>query len=88
LAVEEKDVAALRRLGLTEYESRIYLTLVRMGRKSEKNSVSVRTRFDKSQKTIQADELKKEVLKQMEGYPVQSSTLPRMLSTRPGYETV
>lgn len=33
LAVEEKDVAALRRLGLTEYESRIYLTLVKMGPK-------------------------------------------------------
>jgi len=33
LAVVEKDVAALRRLGLTEYESRIYLALVRMGPK-------------------------------------------------------
>jgi sugar-specific transcriptional regulator TrmB len=31
LAVEEREIAALRRLGLTEYESRIYLTLVRMG---------------------------------------------------------
>jgi sugar-specific transcriptional regulator TrmB len=29
--VEEKDVAALQRLGLTEYESRIYLALARMG---------------------------------------------------------
>jgi sugar-specific transcriptional regulator TrmB len=31
LAVEDKDVAALQRLGLTEYESRIYLVLIRMG---------------------------------------------------------
>ena len=31
MAVAEKDVAALCRLGLTEYESRIYLALVRMG---------------------------------------------------------
>jgi sugar-specific transcriptional regulator TrmB len=31
LAVEEKEVAALCRLGLTEYESRIYLALVKMG---------------------------------------------------------
>jgi sugar-specific transcriptional regulator TrmB len=31
LAVAERDVAALCRLGLTEYESRIYLALVRMG---------------------------------------------------------
>jgi sugar-specific transcriptional regulator TrmB len=29
--VEEREVAALRRIGLTEYESRIYLVLVRMG---------------------------------------------------------
>jgi sugar-specific transcriptional regulator TrmB len=33
LAVEDKEVAALRRLGLTEYEARIYLALVRMGPK-------------------------------------------------------
>jgi sugar-specific transcriptional regulator TrmB len=33
LAVEEREIAALRRLGLTEYESRIYLALVRMGPK-------------------------------------------------------
>jgi len=33
LAVEEKDVVGLRRLGLTEYEARIYLALVRMGPK-------------------------------------------------------
>ncbi len=31
LAVEDKEVAALSRLGLTEYEARIYLALVRMG---------------------------------------------------------
>jgi sugar-specific transcriptional regulator TrmB len=31
LSVDEKDVAALQRLGLTEYESRIYLAVVRMG---------------------------------------------------------
>lgn len=31
LAVEEKEVSALCRLGLTEYESRIYLALVKMG---------------------------------------------------------
>jgi sugar-specific transcriptional regulator TrmB len=31
LAVEDREVSALRRLGLTEYEARIYLTLVRMG---------------------------------------------------------
>jgi sugar-specific transcriptional regulator TrmB len=33
LAVEDKEVAALRRLGLTEYEARIYLALIRMGPK-------------------------------------------------------
>jgi len=33
LAVEDKEVVALRRLGLTEYEARIYLALVRMGPK-------------------------------------------------------
>jgi sugar-specific transcriptional regulator TrmB len=33
MAVEEKEVAALCRLGLTEYESRIYLTLIKMGPK-------------------------------------------------------
>jgi len=31
MAVEEKEVGALQRLGLTEYESRIYLVLVKMG---------------------------------------------------------
>ncbi|MEM3527178.1 MAG: helix-turn-helix domain-containing protein [Candidatus Bathyarchaeia archaeon] len=31
MAVEDSEVSALIRLGLTEYESRIYLTLVRMG---------------------------------------------------------
>jgi sugar-specific transcriptional regulator TrmB len=33
LAVEEKEVAALRRLGLTEYEARIYLAIIKMGPK-------------------------------------------------------
>jgi len=33
LAVEDKEVAALRRLGMTEYEARIYLALIRMGPK-------------------------------------------------------
>ena len=33
MAVEDKEVAALRRLGLTEYEARIYLALIRMGPK-------------------------------------------------------
>ena len=31
MSVEEKEVAALQRLGLTEYESKIYLVLVRKG---------------------------------------------------------
>ena len=31
LSVEEKDVTALQRLGLTEYESRLYLALAKMG---------------------------------------------------------
>lgn len=31
MSVDEKDVAALQRLGLTEYESRIYLAVVRLG---------------------------------------------------------
>jgi sugar-specific transcriptional regulator TrmB len=31
LSVEEKEVVAIQRLGLTEYESRIYLVLVRQG---------------------------------------------------------
>jgi sugar-specific transcriptional regulator TrmB len=34
LAVEDKEVAALRRLGMTEYEARIYLALIRMGPKN------------------------------------------------------
>ena len=33
MAVEDREVAALRRLGLTEYEARIYLALIRMGPK-------------------------------------------------------
>jgi len=33
LAVEEKEVAALRRLGLTDYEARLYLALIKMGPK-------------------------------------------------------
>jgi sugar-specific transcriptional regulator TrmB len=31
LAAEEAEIAAIRRLGLTEYEARIYLTLIKMG---------------------------------------------------------
>jgi sugar-specific transcriptional regulator TrmB len=31
LAVEDREVAALQRLGLTEYESRLYLSLVKQG---------------------------------------------------------
>jgi sugar-specific transcriptional regulator TrmB len=31
LSVEERDVAVLQRLGLTEYESRLYLALAKMG---------------------------------------------------------
>lgn len=31
MAVEEKEIAALQRLGLTEYEARIYIALARMG---------------------------------------------------------
>jgi len=31
MAIEEREIAALRRLGLTEYESRIYLALIKMG---------------------------------------------------------
>ena len=31
VSVDEKEVAALQRLGLTEYESKIYLVLVKMG---------------------------------------------------------
>jgi sugar-specific transcriptional regulator TrmB len=31
LAVEEREIVALRRLGLTEYESRLYLSLVKHG---------------------------------------------------------
>jgi len=31
MSVEEKDVTALQRLGLTEYESRLYLALAKMG---------------------------------------------------------
>jgi sugar-specific transcriptional regulator TrmB len=31
MAVDDKEAAALQRLGLTEYESRIYLVLVKMG---------------------------------------------------------
>jgi sugar-specific transcriptional regulator TrmB len=31
VAVEDKEIAALRRLGLTDYEARVYLVLVKMG---------------------------------------------------------
>ena len=31
MAVEEREISALRRLGLTEYESRIYSVLIKMG---------------------------------------------------------
>ena len=31
MAIEDKEIAALQRLGLTEYESRIYLSLIKQG---------------------------------------------------------
>ena len=85
--VDDRDESVPKKVRSAEIAWISYVVVV--GEKEiENNVVSVRTRFDKSQKTIQVEELRNEVLKQMKGYPVHASTLPRMLSARPGYKTV
>ena len=54
----------------------------------EKKAISVRTRFDKSLKTMQVEELSRSIINEVNGYPYHPSTLPRMLSTRPGYKAM
>ena len=85
--VDDRDESVPKKVRSAEIAWISYVVVV--GEKEiENNVVSVRTRFDKSQKTIQVEELRNEVLKQMKGYPVHASTLTRMLSARPGYKTV
>ena len=85
--VDDRDESVPKKVRSAEIAWIPYVVVV--GEKEIENSVvSVRTRFDRSQKTIQVEELRNEVLKQMKGYPVHASTLTRMLSARPGYKTV
>ncbi len=56
-------------------------------REVDKNMISVRTRFDKSPRMIQVEELTNAIRKEMKGYPYRPSSLPRMLTTRPGYKS-
>ena len=85
--IDDRDESVPKKVRSAEIAWIPYVVVV--GEKEiQKNAVSVRRRFDESQRTIEVEELRSNVLKQMEGYPIHSSTLPRMLSARPGYKTV
>ncbi len=84
--VDDRDETVPKKVRAAEVSWIPYIVVV--GEKEiEKSVISVRTRFDKSLKMMQIEEFMSDLKREMNGYPYHESTLPRMLSTRPGYKT-
>jgi len=85
--VDDRDETVPKKVRDAEVTWIPYVVVV--GQKEvDSGMISVRTRFDKSPKMMRTEELVKNIKKDTIGYPSRPPSLPRMLSTRPGYKSV